>query len=288
MTTPPAKTALGEFFTAIQSRPQPAIIYHYTSASGLMGIVESGTIWATDIQYLNDSREFEYTVTLADTNLTNYRVAASQDDVPLYDECLQSLSFAANGIQLFATAFSAKPDLLSQWRAYCPPTGGFALGFAPASLQRDAGVFLLPCLYDRDQQQLLFNRVLTFLLQEWRASPESRGSHDGYGLDFLNAFLLMAATFKHASFAEEDEWRLVQWQSRVGMGFPEFRTGRGGIVPYIRLPLQQKGQPLQLPDVFVGPGPHARLAASAVVGYLQSKNVQFPNVNVSSTPYRPW
>ncbi|WP_258131017.1 hypothetical protein [Microbacterium sp. MYb66] len=35
----------------------PKVLYHYTAAAGLAGILESSTIWATDIHYLNDYTE---------------------------------------------------------------------------------------------------------------------------------------------------------------------------------------------------------------------------------------
>ena len=33
-------------------------LYHYTTARGLMGILEQKKIWATHINYLNDKKEF--------------------------------------------------------------------------------------------------------------------------------------------------------------------------------------------------------------------------------------
>jgi hypothetical protein len=36
------------------------LIYHYTGLRGLIGIVESGKIWATDIRFLNDTGEATY------------------------------------------------------------------------------------------------------------------------------------------------------------------------------------------------------------------------------------
>lgn len=35
----------------------PPVLYHYTTSRGLLGILESRTIFATDMLYLNDSRE---------------------------------------------------------------------------------------------------------------------------------------------------------------------------------------------------------------------------------------
>ncbi|MEE8439668.1 MAG: hypothetical protein V3S07_08765, partial [Micropepsaceae bacterium] len=33
-------------------------LFHYTSSEGLYGILESGCIWASHFQFLNDSKEF--------------------------------------------------------------------------------------------------------------------------------------------------------------------------------------------------------------------------------------
>jgi hypothetical protein len=40
-------------------------LYHYTSLTGLQGIVNSGVIWATNIFYLNDSKELLNAVDVA-------------------------------------------------------------------------------------------------------------------------------------------------------------------------------------------------------------------------------
>ena len=48
-----------------QSVNKRNVLYHYTSLSGLLGIIENKCIWASDIRYLNDSNEFSYTIELA-------------------------------------------------------------------------------------------------------------------------------------------------------------------------------------------------------------------------------
>ena len=39
-------------------------LYHYTSFKGLLGIVDSGVLWASDVRYMNDSAEMKHTVDL--------------------------------------------------------------------------------------------------------------------------------------------------------------------------------------------------------------------------------
>ena len=50
---------------------EPDILYHYTSAAGLIGILETGKIWATSIRHLSDASEFIYTLSLADRSSQN-------------------------------------------------------------------------------------------------------------------------------------------------------------------------------------------------------------------------
>jgi adenosylmethionine-8-amino-7-oxononanoate aminotransferase len=45
------------------------VLYHYTSQAGLLGIINSKVLWASNIFYLNDTTEFAYFVDLADDSL---------------------------------------------------------------------------------------------------------------------------------------------------------------------------------------------------------------------------
>jgi len=45
--------------------------YHYTDAPGLLGILDSNTLWATDIRHLNDPSEGSYAVNKITKPLSN-------------------------------------------------------------------------------------------------------------------------------------------------------------------------------------------------------------------------
>src|SRR5438270_10650521 len=45
-------------------RPLPKFLYHYTGQDGLLGIIGTGSMWATNIAYMNDSTEFEVALRL--------------------------------------------------------------------------------------------------------------------------------------------------------------------------------------------------------------------------------
>ena len=48
----------------ILSRKPEKPLYHYTTQTGLLGIIRDRQIWATHTQYLNDHREFLHAVDL--------------------------------------------------------------------------------------------------------------------------------------------------------------------------------------------------------------------------------
>jgi hypothetical protein len=46
--------------TRLSDEVLPARVYHYTSTDGLLGILDSGHLWATDLRYLNDTSELHF------------------------------------------------------------------------------------------------------------------------------------------------------------------------------------------------------------------------------------
>jgi len=48
---------VADFTDSLYQEPFPSRLYHYTSLKGLLGILESGCIWASEVRYLNDSAE---------------------------------------------------------------------------------------------------------------------------------------------------------------------------------------------------------------------------------------
>lgn len=40
------------------------LLYHYTTLTGLLGIVGSNKLWASDIRYMNDSAELKHSADL--------------------------------------------------------------------------------------------------------------------------------------------------------------------------------------------------------------------------------
>jgi hypothetical protein len=155
--------------------PTPDILYHYTSQSGLQGILASDNIWATDIYALNDWTEFRLLFTsaamqlLADTFTSELpddidpdakkmmveRVLAERN-FPTLLEIIKADPPYGERKGVFVCSFTAAGDLLSQWRGYSHSSQGFSLGFDTALLKKqlqavhtpDTPTELVECIYD--------------------------------------------------------------------------------------------------------------------------------------------
>ena len=65
----------------LENSDLPEILYHYTSQTGLKGMLNKKTIWASKIHYLNDSKEFALALKLARNELTERINAAPSPTV---------------------------------------------------------------------------------------------------------------------------------------------------------------------------------------------------------------
>ncbi len=108
----------------------PETVYHYTSASGLYGIVSSGTLWGSNYSYLNDTSEITYGRELVH-EVVHERVEAEESSFlnRIYDR-LASTPLEATDFYL--TCFCQTPDRLSQWRGYGGQSGRYCIGLTAA------------------------------------------------------------------------------------------------------------------------------------------------------------
>lgn len=243
---------------------QPDMLYHYTTAQGLQGILESRAIWATDIHYLNDYTELvdskerllEIMRSLAAKPGRGHRILAQQFVARIENEQWPDLRAKPSGP--FVSCFCSGGDLLSQWRGY--GQGGYALGFRRSAidafasrraLEVDAGhdgvatigrIALTRVEYAADAQERILQRAA-----EWIVDPPE-GSPVGAGQSTWVASAA-AASIKRDSFAEEREWRLIV--SRHGARQERFRISPSGMfIPYLSVPLDLDES---LVSIVVGP-----------------------------------
>jgi len=297
MDADPIATGSPDFVTEalnrLASKRRPTILYHYTSPAGLLGILAGKAIWATDILHLNDFRELVYTIDLAKLVVAEdpRRAGAHGHLRYVFEECDNVLTLFPR-FRVYVCSFSEDGDLLSQWRAYCPPEGGFAVGIDSATLEEATDALLLPCNYDVKEQKRIIREGLDLLLTSYPNLLEPNDDLYTYkriGAAFFQYILTCASSFKDPSFHEEKEWRLVLTSSRPRPSTLSFRVGRGGIVPYVELSLHSSPD-ARFQELIVGPNRHADLAVKAVRLMLnaQQASTAADRVRASRVPYRAW
>lgn len=259
-------------------------IYHYTSQTGLIGIVTNKCIWATSIHHLNDATEFDYARAIMKRVINEKPKEGA--GAALSDSLTSRLDGAAR-INLFVACFSEKADLLSQWRAYCPNGNGYSIGFEYGQLtdqMNEQQFFLAPCIYEVKEQERLIRELVDEAFKE--ALRGTKPNIDAITNDCIQRFLVVGPVLKHPTFAEEAEWRLVSECPKVIQDSRiKVREGKSMLLPYFQFNLTKKDGALPRPSIVVGPNPHMDLAILSVKFLLGS--FQY-TVQSTTIPFRGW
>lgn len=276
-------------------------LYHYTNFNGLMGIVESRALWASDIRYMNDSAELKHTADLIRAEVTK-RMAAGHPRPDLLNQFLDWVTHRiTNGHMLFAASFRANGNLLSQWRGYSRLGKGVSIGFDPGYILRCAGeqgFQIGRCIYSCDQQEKLIGQVIDAVERQAfaRMSAADGSDDDAEPTSFHEVFekiesdlLRIAAILKHPSFREEEEWRIVSPVITEYLQAPvRFREGASMLVPYIQFRLNSADNgPIALQHLFLGPTPNKTISMNSLTMYLAKNGIR-PERGVSycQIPFR--
>lgn len=272
---------------------QPPILHHYTSGTGLLGIFDSDSVWATLIHSLNDSNEFGHAIQQAQSFLFAKRHKSEDATLnELGSGLAESLDRIAQ-LNVYVACFSGMEDSLSQWRGYCPPAFGYSLGLFGEELNRIAqpqGFQLHKCIYDHDEQRRIVEKWAMHTLQDLRATlptgvnPTVHASNNSH--KYFEAFSSFAPLLKNRAFKDEYEWRLV---GIVPSNDPrvKLRPGRSMLVPYVPITLGLAKNAGLVWNIRVGPTPNTQLATDAATHFFGRAKIK-NGISPSMVPYREW
>lgn len=276
----------------INKKPS-SILYHYTSGDGVLGIVESDSIWATRIQYMNDSKELSYALRLARLLVLKKRDMADDELIVSICNGIDRFLEGASRLNIYVACFSEDGDSLSQWRGYCPPGFGYSLGFDRSVIDRigmKSGFYLKNFIYDLSvQRNLIFDWIDTsidVLSNDYYVKNGKPNYYEICSRLILDGFLKFAPYLKHPSFKEELEWRLVarisENEDRI-----KLRSGKSMLIPYVQINLNLNSQESPLYYIKVGPSPHIELAMESLLNLYKKVNIK-GSITHTDTPYRDW
>ena len=291
-----------------------SVLYHYTSQIGLVGILRSRGIWATQTHFLNDSSEFRHALQTASRIASVYYY--DDDYYEAFGWELQRGVRRISGDDIYVASFSERPDLLSQWRGYCPAGSGVCIGFDVDSLNEycvESGYSLQRCIYEPSEQdekikELVDACLLMFpsdgVTREEFASMDVKSQIErnanlhayfsaGAGTDsvtaaldwFCNELSELAPLFKNSGFHEEAEWRII---AKAPKSTINFRPGSSYVIPYIDLEILGEPRTQSIRDVIVGPNPNQHRCKKSLEIMFQSLGFSEAKVSSSSIPFNNW
>lgn len=276
--------------------PEVSAFGHYTTVQGVMGMISEELLWATNIRFLNDQHEFQHSLGVLRKILAKPQLAP-QAHKQLFAEYQKMVGSRLDEIErfrsesVFTLSFSAKPDLLSQWRGYCPENNGYCVIYdVDMLLESVKAVFpeayLFKCVYEDEAKKGPLREILN---RNWSdfLQAESAKSRREITERIATEIRLLAAHFKDTSFSEEQERRIVVVYEYFGANQLKFRAGRSSIIPYLELPAPRAA----VKKIIVGPNRNQSLATRALEAFLETRYEQpifvgGPEVVKSEIPYR--
>lgn len=299
----------------------PDHLYHYTDGGGLVGILDSATLWATHVGYLNDSREVLHGAAEA----TKYigKLWSEIESAPEnYPNNFDALKLPFDDIRekfpaliepminrqagMYVTCFCKEGDLLSQWRGYSGD-GGYAIKFDAAKLRESLKrlpekppeaahvsdqVSIIEVKYDNERLEDEIRGVVIELsnaLQHEKVVLEKDFQNPNRGaVDIALAKLVgLSGRVKDPAFREENEFRATAlvpfYPDNDAIEACHYYPGKAGLVPRVHLSFPHDC----VRAIVIGPGDFAATREASVHHFLLTHpDYQHVDVELSRIPFR--
>lgn len=296
------------------------LIYHYTSAEGLMGILnkeqERINLWFTDYRYLNDISEGtelkrifdEVCLSMKDDGEMSEEIFDSIKNIEFDDkrffiytdkEDNENVSHIKNSdTETFVCCFCRNGDSLNMWRSYSNINTGYAVGlynfrmksttkkdvFTPSN-DEIADFDWFDIIYDDNEKREKIRTEISHELSNLKACNLLDKQNSTKALQYK--LLQYKYCFKHSCFASEAEVRCVVSIPRDKDKFKDknhykiqYRNRNGMIVPYLIVPFPKEA----LHSIVVAPTA-PEMAEEGIQSYLMDFNAKAKVIR-SSLPIR--
>ena len=225
---------VGQVFQQYTRIPADAsnILYHYTTRTGLDGILKSGGLRATYRMKMNDVGEFDYARNLVFETLNQI---GRRHDLPPVVHSLTTytcknldliLKDTVEISRAYCACLSVTSDHPQQWETYAESGAGFALGISllkfldnqrPAVESEQPFLFCVPVIYNEADQRDLVWRLVEAGIRDLQTFSEkcSQLSEDLTALrnrvtkEIVVQLLVLIDFIKAPTYSSEREFRLI-------------------------------------------------------------------------------
>ncbi len=188
----------------------------------------------------------------------------------IYRDFLHRISYKTARAKInpdfFVTCFCTKDDLLGQWRGYGNGGFGYAVGFDTERLNYPCNGFeLRKVIYSKEKQKQIINEILETVMISLKKMTNTMNIDSAESIIETHAHIFeeevakYSAFFKHSTFSDEDEWRLIYLPAEETI---KYRAGHLGIIPYIEIDLPDGKS--NVVSIRIGPTVQPELARKAL------------------------
>jgi hypothetical protein len=261
------------------------IVWHYTNGEGLLGILQSSSIYATQVASLNDKNETKYATDLFKASLREL-IEQNKDNGIAMGFLQKVLEFVKEdpdspthgSSKFYVTCFSGEEDELTQWDRYGRPNA-YAIGFYARGLWREPNSQLYKVVYDRASHEKackdLAQATLKFYLEGMNS--ERQKEPEKWAEEFFLAWdewiYKLAPLAKDFKWKAENEFRLVHELKSSEFRDVRFKQRTTMLARYLPLStpnwVKRRTPLLPIAKVIVGPGNHVSFTKISVALLLE-------------------
>lgn len=264
------------------------LMSHYTSLEGFKAIIQSGKLWATNVAFLNDAKEYFHAYEIFNSQFKKFEKEVkpiSSDDRYFFSalrQCMDDMD-SIGSEHHYVIAFSENHDQLSQWRAYGSIGILFNKKIFEAGLSEMATVST--CKYETKSLEEILHIRIGDIYADYQKALKVGDREAIYSLAVdLQIYLYDIAPFyKDRGFHEECEIRLSI--AATDDHEIKFRVADSYLIPYIEL----RYDPRAIDSIIIGPCVDPGRTERSVRLFMER---QFPksvhNIYRSKTPFRNW
>jgi hypothetical protein len=141
------------------------LLYHYTDAAGLLGIISSNRLWATDASFLNDPSEGQLFPERIIAFMREKVGGLTPSEERIVIQIENGFNKYPRPTHAFTISFCDDGDLLSQWRGYASFGSGYAIGFDSQNITHIQLGTLVEVQYNSEGVKELALDILSILVE---------------------------------------------------------------------------------------------------------------------------
>lgn len=281
------------------SEDESSSIYHYTSCDSLISIILKNEFWLSNIEYVNDKQEMDYSL-----GIISKAVEQSNTTSSFKEAFLKKFKKAKSGAakSIYILSLCKDNDSLNLWNNYAK-NEGYNIGMNLIHLlqaitekklvikvnDKEITNNYIPAvghiLYDENNQIAFFSRMTEIYYQISNLKSETKEDgkiiHDQQ-LNLWKIYIMFSYMIKRSIHKVENEYRVI---ISVPDSFKaiNFRSRNGIVLPYITMTC--KNELIPFSEITIGPKINDSIAKEGIKQLINKSN-RIVKVNSSNIELR--